>query len=163
MSMAPDEICRRFGETRFKEMFGAMNALTMKRVLQEAGISTVRQPSHTSTKKRNEDWANRLWRLTGQGAQRGYTALFQQWLVTQRNVLLCTYLDALGVKHQSGLTDEDFLNDRPEVLLQEEAKKLLDDARFDRRDVAAYLLFLDYSNQTERFASLNLETLLSAS
>lgn len=162
MSIAPDEICRRFGEAKFKEMFGSLNANEMKGVLQEASIPSVRLPSHTSTRKRNEDWFNKLWHKTGAAAVKGYTALMFRWLTKQRAPLLTAYLDAIGVAHQGGLTDADFLNEVPEVLLQEEARKLLADERFDKREVAAYLLFLDFTNQTQRFAALELDGILSA-
>ncbi len=45
--------------------------------------------------------------------------------------------------------------------LLEAAKLLLAHPSFDRRDVAIYLLFLDFSNETEKFASLDLEQALS--
>ena len=48
------------------------------------------------------------------------------------------------------------------MLLQEEVRKLLADERFDKREVAAYLLFLDFTNQTQRFAALELDGILSA-
>ena len=61
MSMAPDEICRRLGEAWFRESFHDLTTAEMKQALSEAKIAAVRLPGHTSTRKRNEDWARRLW------------------------------------------------------------------------------------------------------
>ncbi len=161
--MTPDEIVSRLGEAKFKEMFHAINAAAMKKVLTEAGIPAVRMPSHTSTRKRNEDWANRLWKALGPGKSQAWSLFLFEWLTQTRNEMLATFLDSLGVPHQRGLTDADFLNEANEEKLLAVATQLLENGKYDRREAAAYLLFLDASNNnSQKFAPLNLEQFLPA-
>ena len=61
MSLAPHEICKRLGEPKFKEMFLSLSSAAMKASLSEVGLSAIRLPMHHSLRKRNEDWARRLW------------------------------------------------------------------------------------------------------
>ena len=61
MSLAPHEICKRLGEAKFKEIFLSLNSAAMKASLMEVGLAATRQADQTSLKKRNEDWAKRLW------------------------------------------------------------------------------------------------------
>ena len=60
--MSPEEICRRLGEAKVKEMFLLLTTDNMKKLMKESKLSTVRLASHTSTRKRNDDWAQKLWR-----------------------------------------------------------------------------------------------------
>jgi hypothetical protein len=66
--MSPEEICRRLGEKKTKEIFHSLTSEAMKKVMKEAKISTDRKASHTSTRKRNEDWFVRIARLLEDGA-----------------------------------------------------------------------------------------------
>lgn len=161
MSIAPHEICRRLGETKFKEMFLALNAAAMKGSLLEAGLSATRNPNHTSIKKRNEDWARRLWQSVQAAKPAPCKVLLFEWLRQTREDLLIAFLDAIEVPHNKGLTDADFMNQVPEEKLIEAAKLMLAHPKFDRRDVATYLLFLDATNETARFTALELEKDLS--
>ena len=156
MNIAPHEICRRLGETKFKEMFLSVNAAAMKASLAEVGLSAVRLPMHHSLRKRNEDWARRLWQSLQSPRPGGCKLLLFEWLRQTKSPMLAAFLDAAGVPHQKGLTDADFMKDVPEEKLLAAATQLLAHPDFDRRDVAIYLLFLDYSNETEKFATLNL-------
>lgn len=54
------------------------------------------------------------------------------------------------------------MKDVPEDKLVAAGKLMLAHPTFDHREVAAYLLFLDFSNETSKFASLELEHKLSA-
>jgi hypothetical protein len=160
--MSPEEICRRLGEKKTKEIFFALTAEAMKKVVKEAKIPTNRLASHTSTRKRNEDWANRVWRgiaekpLTTTAA----TLLFE-WLTRTRRPMLKEFLNALEVPNEDGLTDADFMQTASPEKLCEVGKKLLESSH-DKREVAAYLLFLDASNQSEHFNALELEKVLPA-
>lgn len=160
MSTAPHEICRRLGEARFKDMFLSLSAAAMKQSLSEAGLQATRGVQ-ASTRKRNEDWARRLWQSVQSPAKPAPVRLFLfEWLRQTHGKMLALFLDTLEVPHQGGLTDADFMKDLPDEKLLGAAKLLLAHPDFDQRDVAAYLLFLDHSNETERFAALNLEQTL---
>jgi hypothetical protein len=159
--MAPSEICRLLGEAKFKEMFLSLNAAAMKLSLTEAGLSSVRTPAQTSTRKRNEDWARKLWQSVQSEKPSPCKVFLFEWLRQTKSNLLSAFLDAIGVEHQKGLTDADFMKDTPDDTLLGAARMLLAHPDFDRRDVAAYLLFLDNSNETDRFSSLHLEKQLA--
>jgi CHAD domain-containing protein len=159
--MLPHEICRQLGEVRFKEMFMSLNAAAMKQSMLEAGLSAIRTSAQVSIRKRNEEWARRLWATVAAEKPSPCKLFMFEWLRQTKTDLLTVFLDSISVPHQKGLTDADFMKDVPEERLIEAAKSLLAHPKFDRRDVAAYLLFLDYSNETERFASLDLGKQLS--
>jgi hypothetical protein len=154
--MSPEEICRKLGETKTKAIFAELTSDAMKKVLREAKIPTNRLASHTSTKKRNEDWGNRLWRQVSDkpAATTAATLLFE-WLTRSRRPMLAQFLTALDVKHEDGLTDADFMQTAEPEKLVEVGKKLLES--HDKSEVAAYLLFLDASNKSEIFKPLELE------
>src|SRR5947208_12201492 len=67
--MDPVEICRRLGEAKTKAIFLELTSEGMKKVLREAKIPTTRMASHTTTRKRNDDWAGKLWRVVADRAQ----------------------------------------------------------------------------------------------
>jgi len=159
--MAPEEICRKLGEQKTKAIFHELTSEAMKKVLREAKIPTNRLTSHTSTKKRNDDWANRLWKAVSEKpvATTAATLLFE-WLTRTRRPMLAEFLDGLEVPNEGGLTDADFMQTAEPEKLIEVGKKLL--TKHDRTEVAAYLLFLDASNKSEIFAPLELEKVFSA-
>jgi hypothetical protein len=158
--MVPEEICRRLGEQKTKSIFLELTAEAMKKVLREAKIPTNRLASHTSTRKRNDDWANRIWRtvVDKPAATTAATLLFE-WLTRMRRPMLAQFLSALEIPHEDGLTDADFMQTSPPEKLLEAGKKLFE--KHDKPEVAAYLLFLDASNKSEIFAPLELEKYLS--
>ena len=160
--ISPVEICRRLGEARAKGIFHELTTDGMKKVLREAKIPTARMPSHTSTRKRNDDWAARLWRHFSDkpdaSAGAAATLLFE-WLTRARRQLLGEFLTACEVKHDNGLTDADFLKDTPADKLIAAGKLLFE--KHDRHEVAAYLSFLDASNNSEIFAPLELDKILT--
>jgi hypothetical protein len=159
--MSPEEICRKLGEQKTKTIFQELTSEAMRKVLREAKIPTNRMASHTSTKKRNDDWANRLWRsLVDKPIASTAATLLFEWLTRSRRPMLADFLSALDVPHEDGLTDADFMQAAPPEKLCEVGKKLLD--KHDKREVAAYLLFLDASNKSEIFAPLELEKHLIA-
>jgi hypothetical protein len=160
--MAPNEICRLLGEAKFKEMFLSLNAAAMKLSLSEASLSSVRLPNQTSTRKRNEDWAKRLWQSIGSERPAPCKVFLFEWLRQKKTPMLAAFLDAIEVPHQNGLTDADFMKDTADEKLLGAANLLLAHPDFDRRDVAIYLLFLDDSNSTDRFASLQLDKALAS-
>src|SRR5438270_3213697 len=114
MPLAPEDICRQLGEIKTKAIFHELTSEAMKKVLREAKIPTNRLASHTSTKKRNDDWANRLWRALADKpvATTAATLLFE-WLTRTRRPMLAAFLTALEVPHEDGLTDADFMQAAP--------------------------------------------------
>ena len=78
--MAPSEICRLLGEAKFKDMFLSLNAAAMKLSLNEANLSSVRLPNQTSTRKRNEDWAKRLWNSVASDRPSACKVFLFEWL-----------------------------------------------------------------------------------
>ena len=161
--MSPEEICRNLGEPKIKSIFHELTTEAMKKVLKEAKIPTARLASHTSTKKRNDDWSSRVWRLLNDPARPAATTaatLIFEWLTRGRRPMLAEFLTALDVAHQGGLTDADFMQTCTPEKLVEAGKALL--ATHNRQEVAAYLLFLDASNKSETFAGLDLAKLLAA-
>jgi hypothetical protein len=159
--MAPEEICRKLGEAKTRDIFHELTAEAMKKVLREAKIPTTRMASHTSTKRRNDDWAARVWRTVAEkpAATTAATLLFE-WLTRTRRPMLAAFLSALDVPHQDGLTDADFMQQAPPEKLCEVGKKLLE--THDKHEVAAYLLFLDASNKSEIFAPLELDKIFAS-
>ncbi|MCS6912886.1 MAG: hypothetical protein RMK29_05250 [Myxococcales bacterium] len=160
MSMAPDEICRRLGEAWFREHFQQLTTAQMKEGLSDAKIPTVRAPGQMSTRKRNEEWARRMWRSLPTPTNKIGGYVLYQWLSRHRNEMMGAFLDALGVAHNAGLTEEDFWPRVDDEKLLAAARALLDSGRFDRKEVAAYLLFLEAQHQTDRLAPLRLAELL---
>jgi hypothetical protein len=153
--MSPEEICRQLGEDKTRAMFFELTSDGMKKVLRESKIPTTRMASHTSTRRRNEDWAAKLWRaITERASTASAAALLFEWLTRARRPMLAEFLTGIDVQHEGGLTDADFMSAAPPEKLRDVGKKLLD--HYDRREVAAYLLFLDASNKSEVFAELAL-------
>jgi hypothetical protein len=159
--MVPEEICRRLGEETIKSIFHGFTSEVMKKILREAKVPTSRLASHTSTRKRNEDWAARLWRAISERSESTAAAtLLFEWLTRSRRPMLGEFLSSLDVPHENGLTDADFMQSAPPEKLCEAGQKLLQ--HHDHTEVAAYLLFLDASNKSELFAPLELEKHLPA-
>jgi hypothetical protein len=158
--MSPEEICRGLGEAKTKGMFHELSSDGMKKVMKEAKLPTQRLASHTSTKKRNEDWSSRVWRQIQERAATGPAAtLLFEWLTRNRRPMLADFLSPLGVPNDNGLTDADFMQEKEPEKLCEVAKALL--KKYDKAEVAAYLLFLDASNKSEIFAELGLDSHLA--
>lgn len=156
MPLAPEEICRHLGEGKTRSIFHELTSEAMKKVMKEAKISTSRLASHTSTKKRNDDWSNKVWRtVASQPASTTAATLLFEWLTRNRRKMLAEFLTGIDVPHEDGLTDADFMRTAAPEKLVDVGKKLLE--HHDKQEVAAYLLFLDASNKSEVFAPLELE------
>lgn len=162
--MMPLEICRALGEAKVRSIFLELTTDAMKKVLREAKLPTARLASHTTTRKRNEDWASKLWRSLAErpdeAASGPAATLLFEWLSRTRRPMLAEYLTSVDVQHDNGLTDADFMQAAAPEKLVGMGKKLLE--HYDGREVAAYLLFLDATNKSEVFAPLGLERLLAA-
>src|SRR5260370_27010067 len=107
-------------------MFHDLTSEAMKKVLREAKIPTTRLASHTSTRKRNDDWASRVWRMIAErGATGAAATLLFEWLTRARRPMLGQLLSALGVPHENGLTDADFMQAADPEKLNQTGKRLL--------------------------------------
>jgi hypothetical protein len=158
--MDPVEICRRLGAPRSKGLFLELTTEAMKKILREAKLPTTRLASHTTTRRRNDDWANKVWHSVADKGQMGVAAtLLFEWLTRSRRPMLAAFLDAIGVQHDHGLTDADFMTSTPPEKLVEAGRKLFEG--FDKAEAAAYLAFLDASNKSEIFQPLDLSTHLA--
>src|SRR5436305_1629339 len=121
--MSPVEICRGLGEAKTRSLFLELTTDAMKKVLREAKLPTTRMASHTTTRKRNDDWAGRLWRALAERpvdaiAGAAATLLFE-WLSRARRPMLAEFLSAVEVPHDNGLTDADFMQTTaPEKLVE---------------------------------------------
>jgi hypothetical protein len=157
--MNPVDICRSMGEAKTRSIFLELTTEGMKKVMREAKLPTARLASHTTTRKRNEDWAQRVWRSLVERPEAAATptaaTLLFEWLSRARRPMLAELLTGLEVQHDHGLTDADFMQASAPEKLREVGKKLLEN--HDRQEVAAYLLFLDASNKSDVFAPLELE------
>ena len=120
--MSPHDICRRLGEVRVKEMFMSLNAAAMKQSLMESRLAAVRSASQVSTRKRNEEWARRFWQSVNGEPPAPCKLFLFEWLRQTKSELLSTFLDAIAVPHQRGLTDADFMKDVPSDKLLEAAR-----------------------------------------
>jgi hypothetical protein len=155
--MSPEEICRALGEKKTRSIFHELTTDGMKKVMREAKLATTRLASHTSTRKRNDDWSANLWRAIAEKPLTNAAAtLLFEWLTKTRRPMLAEFLTGLEVKHDGGLTDADFMQSTPPEKLVDAGKKLLD--HHEKQEVSAYLLFLDATNKSEIFAPLDVGT-----
>lgn len=158
--MNTTEICRNLGPNKWKHMMSELPSGLLKKLLVECKVSTSRSFSRLSTAARNEDWIQRLWLHVEKPSVA--TVVLYTWLGACRQAMLSTFLDELGVKHTQGFTEEDFWKHVSDETLLQATASLLEDPRWDRAEAAAYLLFLDNSNQSTRMQELQLAQHLPA-
>lgn len=149
-------ICSRLGEQVCKQIISDLQPATVKRMLGQAHLPVVRSAQALSLKKRNEQWAQRLYEALGR--EQMATGVLYAWLGNCRNQMLSDFLDQLGVAHQHGLTDENFFEEMPAEKLVAAAQSLLE--KHDKREVAIYLLFLEDANRLQKFDALKLDQYL---
>jgi hypothetical protein len=70
-------------------------------------------------------------------------------LLNHERELLMDYLEALGVKHRAGETDESFLFSHPPEKLREEASHLLD--KHPQKVALAYLAYIAHQQKSNVF------------
>lgn len=152
------EICQCLGEPSFSSMFLSLTSDAKKEIALQGGISTQRTPSLFSTEQRTSFWLKQLWQASKQS--RSWGSFLYIWLLQCRRQILIDFLNLLEVKHQDGLTDDDFLTSLPEPFVLAAASRLLENSNHNKKDVAIYLLFLESSYKTKKFESLKLSSLL---
>jgi hypothetical protein len=158
--MFSDAICRALGETKVREMFLELTSEAMKKVARQAGMIAKRSSALRTPQQRNREWSEKVWRLTVSERipLEASATLLYEWLLRMRRPLLVDFLGSLGVQHDNGMTDADFMTQTPAERLREVGIGLL--ARHDRREAAAYLLFLDAQSSTQVFAGTVVEAAL---
>ena len=149
--MQPYEIVSHFSEKKLAEIFSELNSGQFKAVLRDGGLSTKVPPSCVLQKARKRIWTKRIKDGLAAEKQELASALLYHWLLFHRRKMLIDYLDGLEVKHMRGETEETFTKTVPQDRLLAEAEKLM--ARYDAQDVAAYVLFLDYHQDSDVFAT----------
>lgn len=151
------EIVRLLGEKEFVSMFSMLSTQAKRELINRAGISVKRTPSLLSTEKRNLAWALSLYEAPNQQALDSFLYL---WILSVCRPILIKFLDSLEVKHQEGITEDDFLKDIAQDKLLKAAQALISDKTLHTRHVAIYLLFLENSEKDQRLGSLKLEQYL---
>lgn len=148
--MQPADICLNYlGGERIAEILGNLSSPQVKAVLKEGGIK-VKLPSGVITqKKKRQMWQSRILSAIEKGSDEAASEFLQQWLLNHERPLLMDYLDALGVKHRAGETDDSFLFSIPAEKLKEAAGGLFE--RFPKDTVAAYLVYIAHQQQANVF------------
>ena len=148
--MKPTEICHAvLGAEGLSGIIGELSSPQIKAVLKEGGLKAKLPAGIVSQARRREIWSSRILGAIEGDNQSVAGELLQQWLLNHHRGLLIAYLDALGVKHRDGETDESFLLSRPERRLREAALALL--ASHDRTIAAAYLLYIAHQQRASVF------------
>ncbi len=145
--MKPAEICKQvLGPEKLGEIYHKLSSPQIKAVLKEGGIKPKLPGGFVSQSRRRKIWSSRIISAIDTDNDAVAGELLQQWLLNHQRGLLVAYLDALGVKHRDGETDESFLLSGSKDALRDEARKLL--AAHDSVDVAAYLLYIAYQQRS---------------
>lgn len=148
--MNPGELLSHLGQAKIESILEELNSGQMKSVLRTAGKS-VKVPSGCVLQKaRRKIWSRRI--EEGLQSDDGQVAseLLYQWLLHHRRSMLVDYLNALGVEHVRGETEDSFTKTLPRERLVGEALKLME--RHDAQEVACYVLFLDHHQESDVFA-----------
>jgi len=148
--MQPADICLSYlGGERIAQILEDFSSPRVKAVLKEGGIK-VKLPSGVITqKKKRQMWQSRILSAIEKGSDEAASEFLQQWLLNHERPLLMDYLDALGVKHRAGETDDSFLFSIPAETLREAAGGLFE--RFPNDTVAAYLVYIAHQQQATVF------------
>lgn len=144
--MSPDTILSTLDQAKLESMIQDFNSGQFKAVLRAGGLQTKVPSACVLQKARRRIWSRRILDGIKENRQGIAGELIYQWLLNHRRQMLVDYLNALGVKHVRGETEETFTKTIPEENLINEAVKLME--RYEPRDVAIYTLFLDYHQES---------------
>lgn len=149
-TMQPADTCLNYlGGERVAEILEGLSSPQIKAVLKEGGIK-VKLPSGVITqKKKRQMWQSRILSAIQKGSDEAASEFLQQWLLNHQRPLLIAYLDALGVKHRAGETDDSFLFSISADRLREGAVGLFD--QFPKDTVATYLVYIAHQQQANVF------------
>lgn len=150
--MNPLEICKRLGPKRIDGIIGELNSNQLKTTLRHGDL-TVKVPSRiVSQKARRRLWGERIQAAMANENELIADSLLYEWLLYHRRPMLMEYLDAIGVKHQGGETEETFTKTVPAETLVKAAEELA--RRRDAAEVAAYVLYLDHHQESNVFSAV---------
>jgi len=148
--MNPAVICTTFFDaTRLTTLIGELSVPQLKAVLKSGGIKIKSSATVISPSRRRAQWGQQAAQAIGAGNDELAAELLQQFLLQHRRQLLIDYLDALGVKHNAGETDQGFLSSASAERARECAALLL--ARHDPAETAAYLSYIAFQQQSTVF------------
>ena len=148
--MQPSTICEKLGPDKVARICEELNSAQLKTTLRKGGLSTKAPSRMVSQKARRKLWGERLLRSLEKGNDPLAESLLYEWLLHHRRNLLILYLDRIGVKHTGGETEETFTRTVPPETLVQEALSLAREQ--DPVEVAAYVHFLDYHQESQVYA-----------
>jgi len=147
--MRPIDICARLGTQRIIDICHELNSNQLKTTLRKGDLKTKVPSRVVSQRARRKIWAERVTTSLGKQNDEVASNLLYEWLLNHRRKMLIEYLDAIGVKHQGGETEETFTKTVPAETLLKAAQDLT--ANHPGAEVAAYLLFLDDHQESSVF------------
>ncbi len=149
--MQPLDICSRLGAERITDICQQLNSNQLKTTLRKGDLN-IKVPSRVvSQKARRKLWAGRVVASLEKHNEEVADSLLYEWLLNHRRKMLIEYLDAIGVKHQGGETEETFTKTVPPEELLKAARNLA--AVHPADEVAAYVLYLDYHQESDVYTS----------
>lgn len=149
--MRPLDICTRLGAERITDICQQLNSNQLKTTLRKGGLNTKVPSRVVSQKARRKLWAGRVVTSLEKHNEEVADSLLYEWLLNHRRKMLIEYLDAIGVKHQGGETEETFTKTVPPEQLLAEARNLA--AVHPSDEVAAYMLYLDHHQESDVYTS----------
>jgi hypothetical protein len=149
--MRPIDICQRLGADRITAICEELNSNQLKTTLRKGALN-IKVPSRVvSQRARRKLWAGRVVASLEKDNEEVADSLLYEWLLNHRRKMLITYLDAIGVKHQGGETEETFTRTVPPEDLLQAARDLV--ATHPPFEVAAYVLYLDHHQESDVYTS----------
>lgn len=148
--MNPAAICSVFfARARLATLIAELSVPQLKAVMKSGGIKLKTSASVISPSRRRAQWGQQAIGAIERGNDSLAAELLQQFLLHHRRPLLIDYLDALGVKHTAGETDQSFLSETLAERARECAAGLL--ARHDPAETAAYLSYIAFQQRSSVF------------
>ncbi|MDY0000727.1 MAG: hypothetical protein RBU30_05490 [Polyangia bacterium] len=149
--MHPLQICKKLGQDRILSICEELNSNQLKTTLRKGGLNPKSSARVVSQKAKRKLWSDRVQKGLDQDNAELAESLLYEWLLYHRRPMLVEYLDRVGVKHQGGETEDTFTKTVPAEVLREGALAI---ARTrDPVEVAAYLLFLDFHQESDVYGS----------
>lgn len=144
--MKPHLIYQHLGPTKIDEYFDQLSGKEIRSIL-KAGKASASVSSTTFTQAaRRKTWRKRLDSAVDNQDDRLAMAFLLEWLLGHHRSMLSDYLDALGVTHTNGETDDDFCDTKQPEELASAAETLF--AKYPAHQVATYLLLVGHMHET---------------
>ncbi|MCA9668950.1 MAG: hypothetical protein KC503_25320 [Myxococcales bacterium] len=150
--MNPVQICKKvLGDDKLSAILEQLSSSQIKQVLKEGGLKVKLSGGFVSQKKKRTVWSKKISGAIDEENEDAAAELLQQWLLNHHRGMLVDYLDALGVTHRDGETDQSFLLGSAKEKVHDAARMLLDSTERDAVDVKAYLLYIAYQQRSPVF------------